>query len=200
MLHCQCSRSSVRQHRAGNRALRRYHVRPVGAAFPGSFFTLGQAFESSPLPAPDPRTFSLAAVLAGVVRPACCRFDRFFCHRRSHLLLGDRPRCQACVYSLAGHPPPLSREPASGLSYLFHPLIFLCVTARDSVYRDLSGIRIHLQHIFRSIRIMLQRRQTLHQPRTPFMNEQPWCDAHVGLAQPMQNFSPPIHTLRVRAA
>jgi hypothetical protein len=34
-------------------------------------------------------------------------------------------------------------------------------------------IRIHLEHILRPIRIVLQRRQSFHQPRTPLLDEEP---------------------------
>ena len=44
---------------------------------------------------------------------------------------------------------------------------------RRIIAADAILVGIHLQHILRPIRIVLQRRQTFQQPRTPLMNEQP---------------------------
>ena len=46
---------------------------------------------------------------------------------------------------------------------------------------------------------MLHRRQALDQPRAALMNEQARWEPRPGVAKAMQDFSPPIHTVRVRS-
>lgn len=58
-------------------------------------------------------------------------------------------------------------------------------------------IRIHLQHVLRSIWIMLQRRQTLQRPRTTPMNEHRCAHARIRVAEALQNLRPTGDTVRI---
>jgi hypothetical protein len=61
-------------------------------------------------------------------------------------------------------------------------------------------ICIHLQHVFRPIRIMLQRWHAFYEPRTSLVDEQSRRNPVPCIAQAMQDFSPSVHTVGVRAA
>ncbi len=70
--------------------------------------------------------------------------------------------------------------------------------SRDQIPQRVRGIvsadaifaRVHFQNILRAIRVMLQRRQALHQPAAPRTNEQAWRHARFDVAEAMQALSP----------
>src|ERR1017187_3001905 len=53
-------------------------------------------------------------------------------------------------------------------------------------------IHIHLEHILRPIRVMLERGQALPQPSAALVKEQPSGDAPRRIAEAMQNLGPPV--------
>jgi hypothetical protein len=48
------------------------------------------------------------------------------------------------------------------------------------------------------MRIMLHRRQGLHQPPTPLVNEQTRQNFRLTITQPLQDFYPTIHPIHIR--
>jgi hypothetical protein len=99
-------------------------------------------------------------------------------------------------------PPPV-------MSIVHNPRNFLSEIDRDFVatryLRQSAGssppdpvlIDIDLEHILRPIRIVLQRRQTFNQPRTPLVNEKSGHNARLDIAEALQNFRPAAAALRI---
>jgi len=71
-------------------------------------------------------------------------------------------------------------------------------TIRRIIAASTILIGIHLQHILRPIRIVLQRRQTFNQSGAPLVEEKPSGHSIGRIAKPVKNLRPPAHTLRVR--